>query len=95
MSRTLEEDPGSATGLSETELLFAFVANIFVLDDVFRMHGFSVMPLLLLPLLFGPLIVVCDCRASTTAGRQKERERGGVSQNVIKFYISTAELWVT
>lgn len=47
--RTLDAEPGSATGLSETELMFDFVAAIMLLDDdVFRMQGFN--ELVLLPL---------------------------------------------
>lgn len=53
------EPPGSATGLSDTELRFAFVAML--LDDavVFRMQGFSaILPLLLLLPLLLVLIVL-------------------------------------
>lgn len=55
---TLFEEPGSATGLSETLLQFAFVAADMLLDEefVFKMQGLRGMALPL-PLLLLPLIV--------------------------------------
>lgn len=49
VTRTLDAEPGSATGLSDTELMLDFVAAIMLLDeDVFRMQGFN--EVVLLPL---------------------------------------------
>lgn len=55
----LEEPPGSATGLSDTELRFDFVAILLDDDVVFRMQGFNaILPLLLLPPLLLLLVLI-------------------------------------
>ena len=67
---TLLAVPGSATGLSETELQFAFVA----MDEeefVFRMHGFRGSVVLPPPLLLLLLIAAVDSGEAETEQRSQ------------------------
>lgn len=51
-------EPGSATGLSDTELLLAFVADMLLDEVEFRRQGFKAMLTPLLLALVPPLLLI-------------------------------------